>query len=117
MAYKGRAIDGNAQFQVLLWVHDRVPHLRVESNYKFMLPERKFELDVAIPAVMIGIEVDGLLPGARGRASTPPEPTFEDRVKDLEAACRGWRVFRVATDQVEDGTAFDYLERIFRRYL
>ena len=113
MAYRAK---GNAQYQTFLWVQDRVRHLKVESNYKFMHPEREFELDVAIPAVMIGIEVDGLLPGVGG-GHQRRLAYIQDRVKDLEAACRGWRVFRVATDQVEDGTAFDYLERIFRRYL
>ena len=105
--------EGNEQEQVYLWVRDAVPdHLKVIRNHRFLAPRRKLELDVSIPSAKLGIEVDGI-----GGSHMMIKGWNRDREKDLEAACVGWRVVRVTTVQVRDGSAFRYLETILFRYV
>ena len=102
-------LTGQAQLSVSLWVEDLLRHkgVKVRRNYRFH-PTRKFEFDIAILEWKIGIEVDGF-----GGGHQLPKGFIRDREKDLEAAIIGWRVLRLSTAQVRDGSAFDYLDRIF----
>lgn len=101
-------LTGQAQHSVYLWIVDRLKGMDVRSNYRFH-SKRKFELDVAILEWRLGVEVDGF-----GGGHQLPRGFIRDREKDLEAACEGWRVLRLSTAQVRDGSAFDYLDRIFQ---
>ena len=108
---------GDPQEEVFLWANDLVRgRIEIRKNYRFH-PDRAFELDVAFPSAMLGIEVDGFGRGGHGGGHQSPKGFIRDREKDLEAACLGWRVIRVATAQVRDGRAFGYLERILGRYV
>ena len=110
-------LKGQAQLEVFLWVQDTLRgKALVKQNYRFH-PKRRFELDVAIPSAMLGIEVDGFGAGGHGGGHQSPKGFIRDREKDLEAACLGWRVIRVATAQVRDGSAWRYLEQILWRYV
>ena len=112
-------MQGQEQQQVYLWVQDFIARAIgyypgiVKQEYRFH-PTRRFRFDVAIPELHIGIEVDGLLPGAGG-GHQRRQAYIQDRVKDLEAQCLGWQVIRVVTDQVRDGSCFPYLEKLIRR--
>lgn len=97
-----------------MWVVDyfRPPRPAVEvlRNHQFLLPDRKFELDISIPSLKMGIEVDGY-----GGGHQMPKGFIRDREKDVEAWLAGWQVFRFATTQVRDGSAYRLLERIIPR--
>ena len=102
--------DGDLQTECYLWLRATVPPgVEVCSNYRFLAPARKLELDVAVPVWKFGIEVDGL-----GAGHQWIKGWRRDREKDLEALCHGWVIARVATIQLRDGSGWDYLGRIVR---
>ena len=102
-------VKGQHQESVFLWVQDRLPKLHVRRNFHFH-PTRKFEIDVALPALKVGFEIDGY-----GGGHQRPAGFTRDRVKDIEAWLHGWQIFRFSSTQVRDGSAYDYLEKIIRR--
>ena len=105
-------MEGQEQEQVFLWVRDALSGVaEVKRNHVF-LPNRKFELDISIPSARLGIEVDGF-----GGGHQLPKGWLRDREKDLVAAGAGWRVVRIATAQVRDGTAWLHLKPILLRYV
>jgi very-short-patch-repair endonuclease len=73
---------------------------------------RKWAADFALADGLL-VEVDGgvFVNGGhnRGKAYT------DDRERDAEALCHGWRVLRVTTDQVESGAALAWIERALAR--
>ena len=101
-------MQGRAEIQVGMWL--RTTPYRVEPQYRFH-PERKWLFDWALPELLFAVEVDGVLPGAGG-GHQRRQAYIADRQRDLEAMLLGWQVIRVATDQVSDGTAFFYIERL-----
>ena len=79
------------------------------EEYRFH-PTRRWRFDLAWPDRKFAVEIEG---GAwshgrhvRGKGFT------QDCVKYAEALCLGWRVLRVTTGMVEDGTALGYVERM-----
>jgi very-short-patch-repair endonuclease len=80
-----------------------------QRQYRFD-PSRKWEADFCWPARLLIVEVDGgvFVNGGhnRGKAYT------DDRERDAEAMCHGWKVLRVTTAQVESGQALAWIERL-----
>ena len=77
-------------------------------EYKFD-GTRKFRFDVAWPAAMVGVEVEGgVFSGGRHTRGTGFEADAE---KYNLAAMQGWRVFRLTSSTVNDGTALQTIER------
>lgn len=73
-------------------------------------PERGWRLDFAWPTLRLAVEIEGLVPGGKGRHQTIDGMT-EDLVKYNEALCLGWRVLRVSQAQVRSGQALEWAER------
>ena len=73
---------------------------------------RKWRFDLAYPDKKIAIEVEG---GTRivGRHSRH-HGFSADCIKYAEAILRGWRVLRFTSEQVYDGTAMRYVDKILR---
>lgn len=66
-------------------------------------PERRWRFDLAWPALMVAVEVDG---GAWiGGRHTSGSGFEEDCIKLSTAAAMGWRVLRVTPRMVDDGVA------------
>lgn len=84
-----------------------------ERQYKWH-PDRKFSADFAYPAIKLLIEIDGAI-WVKGGHSSGTGIT-RDRIKDAEALIQGWKVLRVTSDMVKDGTAIGYLEQIFKGF-
>lgn len=98
---KGR---GDAEKDKLLWavsIWCKEHGVRMETEYRFH-PVRKWRLDVAIPAFMIGLEYDGLM-SEKSRHTTVTGFTG-DTDKLNAAAAAGWTVIRF--------TALNYREAI-----
>lgn len=81
-----------------------------QKEYRFH-PVRKWRFDFAWPERMIALEVEGgiWVRGAHNRG----KHFNEDCEKYNEAALLGWKVFRFTTNLIEDGSAYNMLERIF----
>lgn len=75
-------------------------------------PKRKFRFDLAWPDRKLAVEQEGGVYShgrhVRGKGFTA------DCVKYAEALCLGWRVLRVTTGMVNDGTALGYVERMLK---
>ena len=72
-------------------------------------PKRKWRLDFAWPEARVGLEVEGGV-WTQGR-HTRGTGFSEDCVKYNEAQLLGWKVLRVTGEQVEDGSAVDWVRR------
>lgn len=72
-------------------------------------PTRKWRLDYAWPQRRVALEVHGGV-FTRGRHTRGAGFTG-DREKMNEAACHGWIVIEVSTEQLKDGVARDWVER------
>lgn len=75
---------------------------------------RKYRLDLAVPALKIGMEVHGgafirRAGGGTGGAHHTIEGRARDMAKGNLAAVMGWIVIEVSPDEVADGTAFRWL--------
>ncbi|MBP7678180.1 MAG: hypothetical protein KBB14_17895 [Thermoanaerobaculia bacterium] len=73
-------------------------------------PTRGWRLDFGWPELRLAVEIEGLVPGGKGRHQTIGGMT-EDLVKYAEALCLGWRVLRVSQAQVKSGQALEWAER------
>lgn len=73
-------------------------------------PTRGWRLDFGWPELRLAVEVEGLVPGGKGRHQTIGGMTA-DLVKYNEALCLGWRVLRVSQAQVRSGQALEWAER------
>ncbi len=73
-------------------------------------PTRGWRLDFGWPELRLAVEIEGLVPGGKGRHQTIGGMT-EDLVKYAEALCLGWRVLRVSQAQVRSGQALEWAER------
>jgi len=78
------------------------------AEYRFHAT-RKWRFDFAYPDLKLAIEIEGGIwrRGRHNRASG----FVRDAEKYNEAAISGWRVLRIPTNMVEDGTGLVYLER------
>lgn len=72
-------------------------------------PKRKWRFDLAWPDRKLAVEIEGGT-WARGR-HTRGKGFRGDCEKYNEALFLGWRVLRVTTGMVNDGTALGYIER------
>ena len=79
-----------------------------EREFRFH-PKRKWRFDFAWPEARVGLEVEGGV-WTQGR-HTRGTGFSEDCVKYNEAQLLGWRVLRVTGEQVEDGSAVDWVRR------
>jgi very-short-patch-repair endonuclease len=75
-------------------------------------PTRRWAADFAFPAQMLLVEVDGgvYIAGGHNRGAA----YTDDRERDAEAMCLGYRVLRVTTGQVDSGQALNWIERLLR---
>ena len=92
-----------------LVLHIRAARLPApEREYVFAAP-RRFRFDLAWPAQKLAVEVEGgtWVQGRHGRGSG----MRTDAEKYNLAALAGWRVLRVTTDMVRDGSALTWIER------
>lgn len=81
------------------------------TEYKFH-PSRKWRFDFCWPDKSIAVEVDGAI-FANGR-HTRGTGVERDNEKFAEAMLLGWKVLRVSTNQVKDGRALGWVERLLR---
>jgi very-short-patch-repair endonuclease len=76
--------------------------------------ERKYLFDLAWPAELLAVEIDGGIwrkdRGAHGR----PRQILRDMEKLNHATELGWRLLRFSTDQVSQGIALKWIERCLR---
>lgn len=102
--------ETEAQDRLVQWVKDL--HLPAcTPNYPFMLPRRKFELDLAWPGWRLGVEVEGAIwtGGAHGRGTG----IERDMEKQNLAVLEGWRILRVTTRQAKSGSCIPMIARMF----
>lgn len=64
---------------------------RIQENYRGAIPNRRFEIDMALPDIQFGIEVDGWQYHGKYKDSF-----LRDREKDWLAHLAGWLIVRVA---------------------
>jgi len=77
-----------------------------EKEYRFH-PVRKWRFDYAWVKRRVALEIDGAVYTRGGH--TRGKGYTNNREKDAEALCLGWRVLRVTTGQVESGEALRWL--------
>jgi hypothetical protein len=82
------------------------------SEYRFA-PPRRWRFDLAWPAHMTALEIEGGI-WKYGRHNRPGG-FLRDAEKYNEAAILGWKVIRVTHQQLNDGTALKWLERVLPR--
>lgn len=72
-------------------------------------PPRRWRFDLAWPSRSLALEIEGghWINGRHNRASG----FIKDMEKYNEAALSGWKVLRVTTDMVKDGSALNLIER------
>lgn len=72
-------------------------------------PPRKWRFDLCWVDQLLAVEIDGgTYSGGRHTRGAGFEADCE---KQAEAVLRGWRLIRVTTRHVEDGTALQWIER------
>ena len=99
-------LAGNSPGEATLALQLQEAGIEFVQQYKFH-PVRKWPFDFAILSHKLAIEVDGGT-WSRGR-HTRGKGYEEDRIRDAEAMCLGWRVLRVTTAMVENGKAMEYI--------
>jgi very-short-patch-repair endonuclease len=72
---------------------------------------RRWRFDLAHPAHMLAVEVEGFAPGGMAGRHQRPAGFNADCEKYAEAVIAGWRVMRVTTKQVRSGEALQWIER------
>jgi very-short-patch-repair endonuclease len=77
-----------------------------------VIPSRRFRFDYCWPDRKIALEVDGAT--WTGGRHTRGAGVAKDCEKVCEAAIAGWKVLRVTTQQVENGQAIGWLERLLK---
>ncbi len=84
------------------------------TEYKFH-PIRRWRFDFAWAAEKIAVECEGgVFTGGR---HTRGAGFTNDCEKYNEAICMGWRVLRVTSDQVNNGEAIRWIERLIMKDL
>ena len=102
-----------SDLEATMLLHIRVNELPApETEYKFH-PKRKWRFDLAWPGHMLAVEVEGGV--WRGGRHTTGKGFTADCEKLNEAIILGWRVLRVTGDQIDDGSAIDWLRRALGR--
>lgn len=82
-------------------------------NYRF-LPGRRYELDYALPAIRVGVEVQGgqWAKGKSGHSSG--RGLHRDADKQNRAIEAGWRIFWLTTDMLSPNANPEHVARIVR---
>ena len=82
-----------------------------EREYRFH-PERRWRFDFAWPPYQIALEIEGgtWVRGRHGRGAG----FKEDCEKYNAAVLMGWKVFRVTSDMVTDGSALNLVEQALK---
>ena len=83
----------------------------MEREYRFH-EKRRWRFDFAWPALRMAVEVEGVVWGGSGRHQRA-SGYGKDCEKYNEALLAGWHVLRVTTQQVADGTALQWIERLW----
>ena len=81
-----------------------------EAEYRFH-PKRRWRLDMAWPEQRIAVEVQGGIHMAKGGHNTAAGIT-RDCEKGNEAIVTGWKVLHVTREQIENGSAINWLRQI-----
>ncbi len=81
-----------------------------ETEYKFH-PKRRWRFDLAWPEQRIAVEVQGGIHMAKGGHNTAAGIT-RDCEKGNEAIVTGWKVLHVTREQIENGSAINWLRRL-----
>jgi very-short-patch-repair endonuclease len=83
--------------------------IQFQQEYRFN-PQRRYRLDLAIPPLKLGIEIDGAIfsQGAHSR----PLGILRDMEKANLLVLSGWRVLRYTPAQVKAGEAIDGLKQL-----
>ena len=98
--------DLETQMMLLLRVNDLPPPA---MEHKFH-PRRKWRFDFAWPSEMLALEVEGGIYMDKSGHNTAAGIT-RDCEKYNEAALLGWKVIRVTSDHIGDGSAVDWVRR------
>ena len=83
-----------------------------QTEYRFA-PPRRWRFDFCWPAHKLAAEIEGGVWLGKSRHTTGAGFTA-DAIKYAEALCLGYRVLRVTTQQVENGQAIGWLERLLK---
>lgn len=70
---------------------------RLREDYRGAIPGRRFEIDLALPDIRFGIEVDGWQYHGKYK-----ESFLRDREKDWLAALAGWQIVRASHRMIMD---------------
>ncbi len=83
-----------------------------QTEYRFA-PPRRWRFDFCWPAHKLAAEIEGGVWLGKSR-HTSGKGFTNDAIKYAEALCLGYRVLRVTTQQVENGQAIGWLERLLK---
>lgn len=65
-----------------------------KSNYRVFVEGVEYYIDIALPELMLGLEIDGF-------ETHGPRPAFQrDRARDIALAEQGWRIIRFSSDNL-----------------
>lgn len=76
--------------EALVRTDSSLEHYRWVSNYACAVPMRKFEIDLSIPELRCGVEIDGWQFHGRFK-----ESFLRDREKDYLLTMQGWQILRI----------------------
>ena len=97
--------DAEDTFALHLDVHD----IQYRREYRFH-PERRWRFDFALPSEKIAIEIEGAV--WTGGRHTRGSGFVKDMEKYNHASLLGWRVLRFSPDQVDNGLAIEFVQRM-----
>ena len=83
-----------------------------QTEYRFA-PPRRWRFDFCYPDRLLAVEIEGGVWKGKSRHTTG-KGFSADIEKYSEALCLGYRVLRVTTQQVENGQAIGWLERLLK---
>ena len=85
----------------------------LELRFRGDCGKRRWRFDLAWPDDMLAVEVEG---GSWSGGRHTRGVGFEnDCEKYATALCHGWRVLRVTSKQVDNGSALQWIERILNK--
>ncbi len=105
--------DYRRQSEGELLLSEQLKELNIQKNricreYSFH-PVRKWRFDFAVPAIKLGIEVEG---GTwKGGRHSRGKGFEDDCEKYNTAVLLGWRILRFTTEMVEDNTAIETIKK------
>ncbi len=96
--------------EIALWLEAVAPGAFV-PEFRFAAPERRYRFDFCDPVRKLAIEYEGglFMGGPAGHSSVGG--ILRDISKYNLAAILGYRVIRITAKSIDDGTAYETLER------